>query len=99
MARIDYNVNQENDLVIDSSLKDFKQVPSDKFHTRNILLSDLGHYHWTPLLGASALSDLNSPRNFLNLKRKISEQLEADGYRLDEVNVENNNINVLARLL
>jgi hypothetical protein len=99
MARIDYNVNDENDLIINAVANDFEKVPSDKFHVRNIMYSDLGHFHWSPLLGASALSDLNGSSNLLNLRRKISEQLEADGYRLDEVKVENNDINVLAQLL
>ncbi len=97
MARIDYKVLDSNDLAIEQN--DFKKVESDKYHVRNILQSDLGHFHWSPLLGVSALSDLNGAKNFLNLKRKISEQLTADGYRLDEVQVENNNINVTAQLL
>ena len=97
MDRIDYKVLDSNDLAIEQN--DFKKVESDKYHVRNILQSDLGHFHWSPLLGVSALSDLNGAKNFLNLKRKISEQLTADGYRLDEVQVENNNINVTAQLL
>jgi len=97
MARIDYKVLDSNDLAIDQN--DFKKVESDKYHVRNILQSDLGHFHWSPLLGISALSDLNGAKNFLNLKRKVSEQLTADGYRLDEVKIENNNINVTAQLL
>lgn len=99
MARIDYKVTDGNDLFIDATANDFKQVPSDKFHVRNILQSDLGHFHWSPLLGVGALSDLNSPRSFLSLKRKITEQLQADGYRLEEVQISNNNINVTAELL
>ena len=97
MARIDYKVLDSNDLAIEQN--DFKKVESDKYHVRNILQSDLGHFHWSPLLGVSALSDLNGAKNFLNLKRKVSEQLTADGYRLDEVQISNNNINVTAQLL
>jgi hypothetical protein len=99
MARIDYKVSDINDLVIDATAEDFKQVESDKFHTRNILQSNLGHYHWSPLLGANVLADLNSPKNLLNLKRKITEQFKADGYEVQEIDFEGNNINVRAILL
>lgn len=80
----DFLLNDEDEMIIENG--DFATAQSDDQNVRNILIATKGTYVQHPLLGAALVNQLNG---FVGVpeKRKIRLNLEADGYRVKEVNV------------
>ena len=95
MAR-DYIYTDERDLLIKDG--DFAVGEADNQHIENILLAEKGEYKHRPLVGIGIRRYLNGPMDYdarRRWKRKIKLQLQYDGFRNIEIDM-NNSIQIAA---
>lgn len=71
---------------------DFKIGDSDQQHIQDIVFENIGSYKEFPLLGVGIINYLNSSGLQLVLKRVIKSQLESDGYSVDEIIIQKDDI-------
>lgn len=61
---------------------DFVTTVCDEYHIRDLLLASQGNFRYYPLLGASLQNYLGSNTPFTEIRRIITNSLEADGYQV-----------------
>lgn len=71
---------------------DFKIDFSDEQHQTDIIQSTVGSWKQYPLCGVGIVNYLNSSGSALVLKKEITTQLEINGYTVNEIVFESNNI-------
>ena len=71
---------------------DFKVDFSDNQHQVDIIQSSKGSWKQYPLLGVGINNYLNSSGAQLVFKREVQTQLESDGYNVNEIVFESNDI-------
>ena len=81
----DITIDNLNDLFINTSTGDFEVGYSDDNHVSDIINSAPGYWKQFPLLGANLFYYLNSSGKQQELKNKISTQLIADGYKINDI--------------
>ena len=70
---------------------DFVVAFSDKLHVRDIFIAEKGNWRRTVLVGIGIMGYINSPDSIQRrnkLLKAIRLQLEADGYKIGNINVE-----------
>lgn len=83
MEAKDILLDDNFDLIIENG--DFKIGNSDIQHIQLICITDLGHWKQSPLQGVGIHNYISSSGQQAALKRNISIQLAADGYKVNEV--------------
>ena len=86
----DIILNDENDLQFSNG--DFVINDSDQQHVLLILNTNQGSWKQYPLVGVGIRKYLNSSGQSQVLRRSIAVQLEADGYNVNDVIVQNNDV-------
>lgn len=76
---------EDGDLVFEDG--DIKVAESDRYHIADILQASKGSYRNSPTLGVNILLKIAGNANPEFLKREIRQQLESDGYQIDELEV------------
>lgn len=71
---------------------DFVIKDSDTQHIQDLVFENVGAYKQFPLVGVGIIKYLNSSGAMLNLKRQIQIQLQADGYRVNNITFTNNDL-------
>jgi len=86
----DLGLDEDNDFLFRNGDIDIQF--SDESHVQDILYSDLSHWKQYPLLGVSLQRELNSKvSNQQVIKRKVQDQLSADGYKIvDDISLNYN---------
>lgn len=92
----DLQVDDNFDLLVKDG--DFVVAPSDKHSQTIIIISSKGSFRFAPMIGVDIYSYLNSTGQAEAIKRDIQEQLTLDGYRVDSIDLlENNQIKINAK--
>lgn len=60
---------------------------SDKQHIEHILQASPGQFYQFPSLGVGVIKDINSNINEPTLKQRINENLEADNFRVNRIEI------------
>lgn len=102
MSFFDFNaqdivLDDDGDLLIENG--DFAVFKSDGTHIRHIVESARGNWRFSPLLGVDIVGFTNAVGTLasIRMRRIIKSQLEQDGYRVDDVKIQNTeNINIKA---
>lgn len=89
----DIKLTNEDELLISDS-GDFVINESDTQHTKDIINSFAGWWKEFPTLGVGVFRFLNASGGYQRLVREIKIHLTADGYRVDSINIKNNEIYV-----
>ena len=76
----------------DFSNGDFNIGESDTQHIQDIVFETTGAYKQYPLVGVGIVSYLNSSGAQLLLSREMQIQLETDGYLVNEIAFDGNNV-------
>lgn len=80
---IAFDITQEdNDLVIDATAKDFLIKESDEQHIEDIIIANVGAYKEFSLVGVGIEQYINASLNPQELERILKIQLKADGYKI-----------------
>jgi hypothetical protein len=75
---------------------DFVIGQSDKQHIDFLLKTNKGEWRFAPLVGCGLLDFINSVGADLEMKRIIRNQLEQDGYRVDELQIQPSGLKIEA---
>ena len=86
----DIILTEENDLMFENG--DFVVNDSDQQHVLLILNTNQGSWKQFPFLAVGIRRYLNSSGQSQVLRRSIQVQLEADGYNVKDVIVQNNDV-------
>lgn len=81
----DIELNDELDLTIENG--DFKISESDQTHVINIIKSSTGAFKQYPLVGVGIDYYIASSGTQQVIKRNITVQMEADGYKVNEISI------------
>jgi len=81
----DIELNDELDLTIENG--DFKISESDQTHVISIIKSYTGAFKQFPLVGVGIDYYIASSGTQQVIKRNITVQMEADGYKVNEVSI------------
>lgn len=66
---------------------DLKIIPSDQQHIEHILKAKAGHFYQFPTLGVGVDDNLLGSISIQALKQQIKQNLEADNYRVNKVEI------------
>lgn len=80
----------ENDYLFTNG--DFVTGDSDTQHIQDIVFENVGAYKQFPLVGVGIINYLNSSGAVLILTRSIQIQLTTDGYNVEKIKFNNNNV-------
>jgi hypothetical protein len=94
--RQDILLDSDNDLKISNG--DFVFGESDQQHIELILKTNPNDWKESPIVGAALVKSVAGNLTGF-VKRKVTVQLEADGYALDTITENENGINVTARTI
>lgn len=83
MAIKDIIIDDNFDLIIENG--DFKVSESDQQHIQLICITAIGSFKNAPLMGVGIEQYISSSGQSESLKRAISVQLAADGYKVNEI--------------
>ena len=98
--RVDLKVTEDGqDVFINTATGDFDTFNSDFQHQMDIILANKGAYKEFPAIGASAKNYINSSSQFTTLQRGVRANLESDGYKLKDFNIDGSEITVIATLI
>jgi len=78
-----------DDIVIENG--DFKVTESDAYHIKDIFEAEKGQYYNEPLIGVGIGKYEKSSGKEIELKREIRINLESDNYKVDILEVEIDN--------
>lgn len=81
----------ENDLLFTDG--DFTVGYSDDQHQVDLIQSTKGSWKQYPLCGVGIINYLNASGAVMQLKKEITTQLTIDGYTVNEIVFENNDVN------
>lgn len=81
----DIELNDELDLTIENG--DFRISESDQVHVINIIKSNTGAFKQFPLVGVGIDYYIASSGTQQVIKRNITVQMEADGYKVNEIGI------------
>jgi hypothetical protein len=81
----DIELNDDLDLTIENG--DFKISESDQTHVINIIKSNTGAFKQFPLVGVGIDYYIASSGTQQVIRRNITVQMEADGYKVNEIGV------------
>jgi hypothetical protein len=84
-ARTDILFDETGDLAVDGG--DFLLGPSSDQHVQDILHANPGEYKEWPMIGASIIQAMNGSLDG-ELRNKCRQNLEADGYRLTQLELD-----------
>ena len=85
MTAVDFTLDGNDDLLIENG--DFVLSHSDGMHMQHIVASNLGYWRNAPLVGVGIESYLHASVGEADVKRDIKIQLEADGYKVESIDV------------
>jgi hypothetical protein len=83
MAVKDISLDEDLELVVKDG--DFKITDSDTTHIELVLRANLGSFKQFPLVGMGIDNELASSGGQQVIKRKISVQLNLDGYKVTDI--------------
>lgn len=85
------------DMILDDTTQDLKISDGDfvsgdanKQHILHILQASRGQFYQSPLIGVGIISELASNSNVQFWKNRIETQLKADGYKVNNVQIDEN---------
>lgn len=85
MQAVDFTLDGVGDLLIEDG--DFVLSYSDGMHQEHIIKSFTGYWRNAPLVGVGIEQYLHASTGTAEVKRLIKIQLEADGYKVESINV------------
>lgn len=85
MTATDFTLDGDGDLLIEHG--DFVLSHSDGMHQEHIIHSWLGYWRAVPKVGVGIEQYLHASLNPGDVKREIKIQLEADGYKVESIDV------------
>jgi len=96
MARQDIRLEDNDLFIIDG---DLQINESDQQHVLDLIGSYLGHWKQFPLIGVGSSFFLKSPGRMQELRAETSRQLRGDGYRLNRIDLIDEQIYIDAELI
>ena len=85
MTATDFTLDGDSDLLIENG--DFVLSHSDGMHLEHILYSNLGYWRTAPKVGVGLEQYFHASVGTGDVKREIKIQLEADGYKVESIDV------------
>jgi len=86
--------DETDDLLINDSTGDFEARASDTRHVEDIIASFVGWWKEYPTVGVGIRNYSGASSGIQEATRKVKLQLEADGYRVDDIEVRGQQIYV-----
>ena len=96
MIAIDYLTDEDGDMVEDATTLDFVEGESDDQHIQDIMRFEPGEMKYDVLMGVGIEKQINGVTNDGALRKLITLQLEADNYRVSELKIEGELIDINA---
>jgi hypothetical protein len=96
MTAIDYLTDEDGDMQEDAVTLDFVEGVSDDQHIEDIIRFEPGEMKYDVLMGVGIEKQINGITNNGGLRKLITLQLEADGYRVSELRIDGELIDINA---
>jgi len=80
------DISMDSDIAIVNG--DLKLINSDQQHIEHILRAKPGHFYQFPTIGVGVIDFQHGNTNKAEIRRLIKQNLEADGYRVNKIEIE-----------
>lgn len=96
MISFDYLMDEDGDMVEDANTLDFVEGESDDQHIQDIMRFEPGELKYDVLMGVGIEKQVNGISNDGALRKLITLQLEADNYRVSQLRIQGELIDINA---